>query len=223
MIPPRCWSWPAAAVAAAGAGGGGAGGGGGGGNYVSAAGTGASQGRDDSRSGPSVKIDPVLYKTSTTLQVSNGSPATTEDVTYTATVSNEAGVELGPLQTGPPRPQGPVDFTAVSGATAIDLGPAPIVPGSFDSFGFGAGTATLTPTHPLPPGVWSVTATYNGDTSDPENSLQGSTSTVVTERVGTAPVVTATPMDATIGDGQVASLSASASGDPMPTVQLQTG
>lgn len=144
----------------------------------------------------SVTITPTGFFTQTTTGLDSPAPVPTgERITFHASVS-------------PAPPNGIVAFTAVGGtATTIAMGSGATTPG---------GDAYLQ--YVLPAGRWTVTATYQG----PRLWLT-STSSPAFEQVGTKPVVVSGPIDRTVNDGQKATFSASASGDPTPSVQWQYG
>ncbi len=79
----------------------------------------------------------------------------------------------------------------------------------------GGTTATYT-TSGLSAGSHSITAVYSGDTT-----YDTSTSGVVAQVIAGAPLVTSNPSGSTVNGGSTASFTASAIGNPTPTVQWQ--
>jgi uncharacterized protein YjbI with pentapeptide repeats len=201
-------------------GGGGAGGGGGGGGYYGGGGGGGSGGAGGGGGGggrswaadslvtnvtygttapgtyASISIDPGVWSTSTILSATPNPSATTDSVTFTAGVSNAAPTPPG---------GGSVHFTATQGATTVDMGTGTV----------SGGHASVAYT--LAPGFWSVTAHYSGDSSDTAST----SAPPYRQTMGTAPVVKSSPQDATVTYPAAASFTATATGDPAPTLQWQ--
>jgi len=116
------------------------------------------------------------YPTLTTLSISTGTVTLDQSVTLSSAVSRTAGTVI---------PNGTVTFTA---GTQV-IGSVPL----------NAGTAslTLTPGYSIPPGAYSVTATYSGDATD-QASTSGATNVSVV--AATANALSITP--STVQSGQ---------------------
>ena len=79
-----------------------------------------------------------------------------------------------------------------------------------------SGTTATFSTATLTGGSHSVTAVYGGDTN-----YATSTSSVLTQTMAAAPVVTASPNSVSVNSGATATFTAAAIGNPVPTVQWQ--
>jgi len=145
----------------------------------------------------SITITPTNFQSSTALTSSPNPASTTAGVSFTATI------------TGSPSPGGVVDFQrqAASGGPIVDMGSATAA-GGISIFG--------TPT-PLPPGVWTITASYGGDAVN-----LGSSSAPLTQTIGTAPSLLSSPANMEADAGTTATFTATSTvSDPFPDVAWQ--
>jgi sugar lactone lactonase YvrE len=135
----------------------GGGGGGGGSNYPAPGSPNAVEGLTSAQ--PSVSITPAayLYSTATTLTASRPSSSPGQSVTYTATVTPDAGGA----------PSGSVAFTAALGTTTIQIGSSALADGS----------AAIQ--YALPDGRWTVTAAYAGASDESPSTSPGVSETVL--------------------------------------------
>ena len=129
---------------------------------------------------------------------------------YTASTTTTLASSANPITYG-----NSVTFTATvtSGAT----GTVTFKDGS-NTLGTGiiSGTTATFSTATLTGGSHSVTAVYGGDTN-----YATSTSSVLTQTMAAAPVVTASPNSVSVNSGATATFTAAAIGNPVPTVQWQ--
>ena len=109
---------------------------------------------------------------------------------------------------GEPVQGGQINFTAPASGASANLSPANPVTIAAD------GTASVTATANGIAGSYEVTATTAGATSPAVFDLTNATST-------NAPVVTLQPVNQTVNAGATASFTATATGNPTPTVQWQ--
>ncbi|HXA29420.1 MAG TPA: MBG domain-containing protein [Candidatus Angelobacter sp.] len=171
----------------------GGGGGGGGSDYADPSATNVVETVASGDSG--ITINPVLYASTTTLSTGPNSWPTGVAVNYIATIhASQSATGTVTYQAQP-----------VSGGPTISMGSAPVING-------GASLAVA-----LPPGVWSVGASYGGDAMD-----LPSTAAPITETIGSAPQIWSNPAHADVALGATATFTAtSIKGDPAPAAEWQ--
>ena len=117
-------------------------------------------------------------------------------------------VQVTAIDPGVPVQGGQIDFSAPASGASASLSPANPVTIAAD------GTASVTATANGVAGSYEVTATTAGATSPAVFELTNFTSTPV-------PVITLQPVNQAVVAGATASFTATASGNPAPTVQWQ--